>query len=125
MQEKFDLFSVNDRILLIMKEKGFNKNSLSKLLDVSQPTLKNLEAKENLPSFKLIFGIIKLFDDISIEWLLTGRGEMLRLKDERMPPVVAIVSKEECSQCKTLLKVIENQNEMIDNLKQELIQQKK
>ncbi len=51
MKQKFDLFSVNERIMLIMKEKKMNKNSLSKALGLSQPALKKIEEKQNLPSF--------------------------------------------------------------------------
>lgn len=78
LKEKFDLFGVNNRIMLIMKEKNLNKNSLSKLLGLSQPALLKIETNKNLPSFKLLFELIKNFPDISPEWLLTGNGNMLK-----------------------------------------------
>ncbi len=84
MQEKFDNFSVNERILLIMKEKNFNKNSLSKLLGLSQPALKKIENNENLPSFKLLFGLLNAIPDISAEWLLTGKGAMFRSRPDEL-----------------------------------------
>ena len=78
VQQKFDYFGVNSRIMLIMKHKGLNKNSLSKLLGVSQPALKKIEDNENLPSYKLLFELLENFPDVSSEWLLTGKGEMLK-----------------------------------------------
>jgi transcriptional regulator with XRE-family HTH domain len=78
MQEKSDLFLINERILLIMREKGLNKNSLSRQIGLTQPALKKIERNENLPSFKLLFGLLQLFPTISAEWLLTGNGSMTK-----------------------------------------------
>ena len=78
MQVKFEYFDINKRIVLIMNNKGFNKNSLSKLLGVSQPALKKIEDGENLPSLKLIFEILSKFPDVNTEWLITGKGQMLK-----------------------------------------------
>ncbi len=83
MQEKLDYFSVNERIVLIMNEKNLNKNSFAKLIGMSQPTIKQVENKENLPSLKFLLEILKAFPDISAEWLLTGQGKMI--KGEGMP----------------------------------------
>jgi len=86
MKEKFDLYDVNNRIMLIMKEKNLNKNSLSKLLDLSQPALLKIETNKNLPSFKLLFGLIENFPDISPEWLLTGNEPMLKKSNLNLRP---------------------------------------
>lgn len=88
MKQKFDLFSVNERIMLIMKEKKMNKNSLSKALGLSQPALKKIEEKQNLPSFKLLFEIISVFSDISAEWLVNGKGSMLKNSVSTVPEEV-------------------------------------
>ena len=80
MKQKFELFSINERIMLIMKEKKLNKNSLSKVLGLSQPALKKIENKINLPSFKLLFEILTEFPDISTEWLMKGTGQMLNVQ---------------------------------------------
>ena len=76
MQQKFDDFAVNDRIILIMKKNGHNKNSLSKLLGVSQPALRKIEEHLCLPSFKLLFEIKRLFPTVNSDWLLIGNGPM-------------------------------------------------
>jgi DNA-binding XRE family transcriptional regulator len=78
MKHKFDLFDVNIRIMQIMREKKLNKNSLSKLLDLSQPALTKIERNQNLPSFKLLFELTQTFPDINAEWLLTGEGQMIK-----------------------------------------------
>lgn len=68
--------SVNSRIMLIMRDKNLNKNSLSKLLGVSQPSISKIEREENAPSFKLLFEILTQFPDINPSWLMTGKGDM-------------------------------------------------
>ena len=82
MKEKFDCFDVNNRILLIMKEKNLNKNSLSKQIGLSQPAITKIENHKNLPSFKLLFELLRLFPDISAEWLLIGKGEMYKTSEQ-------------------------------------------
>lgn len=72
--------TVNNRIMLIMNEKKLNKNSFSKLLGVSQPSISKIEREINAPSFKLLFGILEAFPDIDPSWLMTGRGEMYRVE---------------------------------------------
>ena len=69
-----------------MKEKNLNKNSLSKMLDLSQPALLKIETNKNLPSFKLLFGLIENFPDISPEWLLTGNEPMLKKSNLNLQP---------------------------------------
>ena len=82
MKQKFQFEGVNSRIMLIMKEKNLNKNSLSKLLGISQPALKKIEMNQNFPSYKLLFEIISNFPDINSEWLLTGSGKMINTPTE-------------------------------------------
>jgi DNA-binding XRE family transcriptional regulator len=84
MKEKFDNFDINDRILLIMKGKNLNKNSLSKTIGFSQPALTKIEKHTNLPSFKLLFELLRVFPDVDAKWLLTGEGEMLHNEGAEM-----------------------------------------
>ena len=77
MKQKFDKFSINNRILLIMQEKNLNKNSVSKVIGITQPALKKIENNENLPSLKLLFGLLRVFPDINANWLITGEGNMI------------------------------------------------
>lgn len=82
MKQKLDYFDVNKRIIQIMREKGFNKNSLAKELGMSQPTIKQIENNENLPSLKFLFEFKELFPDINCNWLLTGQGNKIDIVGE-------------------------------------------
>jgi transcriptional regulator with XRE-family HTH domain len=109
MQEKLDYFLVNERIVLIMNDKNLNKNSFAKLIGMSQPTIKQVENKENLPSLKFLLEILKAFPDISAEWLLTGKGAMLRTE-----------SNVESSREDRLIAIIESQQRTIEELSKKL-----
>lgn len=110
MKQKFDSFEVNSRIMQIMREKNLNKNSLAKLLNLSQPALAKIEKNLNLPSYKLLFEIIQNFPDINTEWLLTGTGKMLRSLDVTLEP----------EDQKTLVDLVSSQKNEIQFLKDKL-----
>lgn len=110
MKQKFDSFEVNSRIMQIMREKNLNKNSLAKLLNLSQPALAKIEKNLNLPSYKLLFEIIQNFPDINTEWLLTGTGKMLRSVDVTLEP----------EDQKTLVDLVSSQKNEIQFLKDKL-----
>jgi len=77
---------INTRIMQIMREKNLNKNSLSKILGISQPALKKIEDNINAPSFKLLFEILSNFEDVSPEWLMTGKGTMIKENNPQNTP---------------------------------------
>lgn len=77
---------INTRIMQIMREKKLNKNSLSKILGISQPALKKIEDNNNAPSFKLLFEILSNFEDVSPEWLMTGKGNMIKENNPQNTP---------------------------------------
>lgn len=102
-----------------MRENNFNKNSLSKELNISQPALSKIEKNENLPSFKLLFEILKKFPNISPEWLMTGKGKMLKEKGSLMPEDqqhLFDICDELKKKCEKLSKEIEEKDAVIKNL---------
>ncbi|MEY2666991.1 MAG: hypothetical protein RLZZ384_1162 [Pseudomonadota bacterium] len=69
---------INDRITLVRKSKLLNQKVFSEKTGIARSTLSEVESGKNRPSSELIAGIANAFDDINIEWLLTGKGEMLK-----------------------------------------------
>jgi transcriptional regulator with XRE-family HTH domain len=70
-----DFFGFSDRIKAILKELGLSQSSLAGKLRVSQGIVSEFASGTRLPSKDFIFGLSKL--GISIDWFLTGKGEML------------------------------------------------
>jgi len=82
---------INDRITLIRKYKLLNQKTFSEITGVSRSTLSEVESGKNRPSSELIAGIANAFNDINIEWLLTGKDEMLKFDINGMSKVEQIL----------------------------------
>ena len=97
---------INDRITLIRKYKLLNQKTFSEITGVARSTLSEVESGKNRPSSELIAGIANAFNDINIEWLLTGKDEMLKFDINGM------------SKVEQMLELVEPLN---DNRKDELL----
>lgn len=82
---------INDRITLIRKYKLLNQKTFSEITGVARSTLSEVESGKNRPSSELIAGIANAFNDINIEWLLTGKDEMLKFDINGMSKVEQIL----------------------------------
>ena len=72
--------SVNDRILyLIENQLSGNKKKFAERIGFAPQVVFNIvSGRKSKPSFDVLEAIISSFDEISPEWLLTGKGAMLR-----------------------------------------------
>ena len=68
--------SVNQRIKDYLAEKRWTVNQLSKAIDLSQPTVSRQIAGSVTLGAELIGGILRVFPELSAEWLLRGTGKM-------------------------------------------------
>lgn len=67
---------LNQRIKELLKEKRWTVNSLSKQINMSQPTLNRQITGVASIDAMLLVGLLTLFPDVSAEWLLRGVGSM-------------------------------------------------
>ena len=83
-----NFLDVNDRILyLIDSQLGGNKKKFAERIGFAPQVVFNIvSGRKSKPSFDVLEAIISSFDEISPEWLLTGKGAMLR---EQSAPEVA------------------------------------
>lgn len=70
--------TINKRIKYIIEKKNFSVASFAEYIGVLQQTLNNYIIKDREPSISAVVKILKKFDDISGDWLLTGEGEILK-----------------------------------------------
>lgn len=117
--------TINNRIDLIIKHFGLNKNSFSNKIGVNPTVIHNIIKGRNAPSFDILNKIVLSFDNIDAGWLLTGEGSMLR---EGAPVAEAEPAKPQaaetqsptapppsgCPQCALKDKVVESQQATID-----------
>ena len=74
---KFQMYS---RFLQYLRVKGISQRSLSESSHVSASTVSRFCAGQPIGSDKL-FSLLQVCDDLSLEWLFFGIGEMFRGKD--------------------------------------------
>jgi Na+/phosphate symporter len=98
-QEKIEIISeISARLQELIDNLNFNANSFAKALSYerSQAIYDLLNGKA-MPSSDFFLRLKKSeYSDISIDWILTGEGEMLRSKKEVVEPGQA----PECSTCR-------------------------
>lgn len=84
----FDYFhqmsDIFKRISKVIEKEGLNPTSFSKKIGVSDQVIRNIVTNErNKPGFDVLVAIIQTFDWLNSEWLITGKGEMLKLEDNQ------------------------------------------
>ena len=72
--------TINERIIQIIEYFKLTVNAFAKNVDVSQTLLFNY-TKGRSPSVDFITKVITKYPEISAEWLLIGKGKMLKEKN--------------------------------------------
>lgn len=93
-------------------------NALADTLGVSKTTLSNWKSRNSL-DFPLVFS---LCEQISLDWLLTGKGNMLKGVVEQSPSPQQSNEKEPTQLINQLLDTIKGQAEEIGQLKEQVRQ---
>lgn len=74
-------YTILQRIRRIIDYMSISDNEFSKQIGKSQSTIASLFKRGNDPSSDIISAIIKRYNQLSVEWLLTGEGEMLKQQE--------------------------------------------
>ncbi|KOF02915.1 hypothetical protein OB69_08710 [Roseivirga seohaensis subsp. aquiponti] len=72
--------SVNDRVELLMRHFGLSVNSMAKKLNFSRTTIHNIvseNGRRTSPSHDFYSKLKESYENINLNWLVTGEGEML------------------------------------------------
>ena len=69
---------IASRLAKFIKVKKLSANELSKIIEIQRSTLSHILNGRNKPSLDLIERLSKGFNDLNIEWLILGVGEMLK-----------------------------------------------
>jgi transcriptional regulator with XRE-family HTH domain len=67
-----------NRIKKLMELKEVSVASFAELLNVNRSSFNHYFSGRSMPSLELVTKILKLYPDISSNWLILGEGEMLR-----------------------------------------------
>lgn len=66
-----------DRIKQLMEKKAFTASQFADGMDVPRAVLSHILSGRNKPSLDVVLKIADTYTDVSLEWLLLGKGEML------------------------------------------------
>ena len=69
--------TINNRIELIINSLELNNNSFSMRIGVNSTVTHNIVKGRNAPSYDVLQKILSSFDNISADWLITEKGEMI------------------------------------------------
>ncbi len=68
---------MNNRIALVLKTKNISPSQLADDLGVQRSGISHIVNGRNKPSLEFIQKLIKLYPDISMQWILFGEGPMM------------------------------------------------
>jgi len=70
--------SINQRVRQLLKNKKISVSSIADELNVAQTTLNSQINNENYLKASTLLAIVRKFPDVSLEWLISGEGEMFK-----------------------------------------------
>lgn len=77
--------TINGRIREIILSAGITDSAFAKRIGVTQSVIASMFQRGTEPSAKVLTSILLTYEDISAEWLLRGKGQML-LSEETPDP---------------------------------------
>jgi transcriptional regulator with XRE-family HTH domain len=80
-----------ERILEILKIKNLSPAQFADLIGVQRSSISHLISGRNKPSLEFIQKILKTFPEINTDWMLSGKGPVMKqenyINEEITPPV--------------------------------------
>lgn len=67
---------MKDRLNTIIESKGLTATKFAALIDANPSAISHLLKGRNKPGYDLLVNIARAFPEISMDWLLTGKGDM-------------------------------------------------
>lgn len=103
--------NINERLQIIVDELfDGNKAKFAKSIEIAPTSISNYlsDKRQSKPSADMLEKIINVVEILSAEWLLTGKGEMLKSSSPKEEPTPITNER--------LLSIIESQQRTIENL---------
>ncbi len=72
---------MKDRLNELIEKKNLTATKFATLIDANPSAISHLLKGRNKPGYDLLVNIAKAFPDISMDWLLTGKGNMIVSKE--------------------------------------------
>ena len=79
---------MQDRLNQLFAQKELTATKFAAMIGVSASTISHILAGRNKPGFDIINSIAEVFPDISLTWLITGKGPMYTMKKPIEEPLL-------------------------------------
>lgn len=76
---------MNQRLQHFLAAEGITQSQFADEIEVAKSSVSNILAGRNNPSYDFILNLSNHYPDLSLEWVLTGKGRMYRSGKEAAP----------------------------------------
>lgn len=80
---------MNKRLLQFLAAENVTQTQFAETLNVAKASVSNILAGKNRPGYDFIESLMLHYPDLSIEWLVTGKGKMYRAQTPLSPAETA------------------------------------
>jgi plasmid maintenance system antidote protein VapI len=74
---------MKDRILSVMQHEGLTSARFAEIIGIQRSAMTHIMKGRNNPSFDVILKILSNFPDINTDWLIFGKGTMLKSQSQQ------------------------------------------
>lgn len=80
---------MKDRLLQVMNKLGLSATKFADEIEVQRSGISHILSGRNQPSYDFLVKILTRFQDINAEWLILGKGAMLKSNNtDSQPPLI-------------------------------------
>lgn len=106
--------AVLQRVNKVCRSKCISETQFAQAIGSNQKTINQQLKGERTISLDIILNISRAFEDISLEWLLRGKGEMILSSDEHREDTINF--KSELEKANLRISHLEGQNEILERM---------
>ena len=114
-----------ERILLILKTRNISASQFADEINVQRSSISHILSGRNNPSLELVMKIVKKYPEIDLEWLMMGKGQMIRSERplaEVLPTVPDLFSNEALPNQIQQLELVKEEVQLPEKQKHELME---
>lgn len=108
-----------DRLKLILEYYNLSSSNFAEKIDVPRSSISHLLSGRNKPSLDFVLKVDKAFEDVTLDWLLYGKGSFPKKSDEPTSP--SLFNQTEKKESKTEIlesqPIIKKQDDSVTELK--------
>lgn len=111
---------MQERLNEILKHYKINASQFADQIGVQRASVSHVLSGRNKPGFDFLQKIIEAFPSVSAEWLITGKGELLRSKIQRQDLFTEVeIDENEPVKERTRTSVFQGKKPLQDNINDE------